>query len=231
MKYDKNQFTTVPNKDKHKGLSPYLQTLYMWLCNHSDKDMLSFPSRKTLAAECGMSVRTLDRTMQELVTLGLIVKAARYNNNEQSTNFYEVVLFAQGGDTDAGGGDTQSLGGDRNSTQNSIHLTQSIKQKDTDVSLAKAEYGNAELNELFQYWQSTTGLAITARMVYNRRAASSLLKKYGAERLRRLIDGVATAQGEQFAPQISSFEELQSKLDKLLVWGKKRVSKKGTIKI
>lgn len=83
-------------------------------------------------------------------------------------------------------------------------------------------YGNPELNEMFDYWQQTTGLAITARTVPNRHAASNLFKKYGAERLKRLIDGVAAAQSDQYAPRIADFTQLQNKVDELILWGKKK---------
>ncbi len=231
-KYKKKDFTVLPNKEKRRGLSPFLQTVYTWLCDHSDDDMKSFPSRKTLSYECGMSVRTLDRSMQELVRLGLVVKSARYNNNEQSTNFYEVVLFAEGGDTDARGSVTESLGGDRNSTQNSNHLTQTIKLNSNKLELAKPkEFGNLHLNEVFVYWKETTGLPITAQVKANRFAANNLLKKYGIEKLHKLIDGVALARGDTYAPRIANFSQLQAKVDDLLVWGNKEVRKPKGIKI
>lgn len=90
-----------------------------------------------------------------------------------------------------------------------------------DIKLAQA-FGNPELNNMFDYWKDTTGLPVSARTTANRRACHNLLKKFGDEKLKQLIDGVALAQTDQFAPRIADFTDLQSKLDKLLLWGKQR---------
>jgi hypothetical protein len=94
--------------------------------------------------------------------------------------------------------------------------------------MAKAE--NPEISDMFVYWQETTGIPISARIKQNRFACSNLLKKHGADGLRRLIGGVAQSQDDQYAPRISDFTQLQAKLSDLLVWGKK-LTKKGTVKI
>ena len=239
MKYQKGEFITIPNKSTLRGLDPVLQVVFLWLCDHSDDNMQSFPSRASLAAECGISVRTLDRAMQELVSKGFIAKSARYSQNVRSSNLYEVVIFA-GGDKSALGGDKNDTrgvqilhgGGDKNSTQNSTHLTQPIELNSTNVlDVPSKVYGKPEINELFDYWQSKTGLAIQSRVKENRNACNSMLKKHGVDKLRLIIGGVAQAQGEKFAPQISNFIDLQSKLDALLVWGRKQQAIRGTIKI
>lgn len=99
-----------------------------------------------------------------------------------------------------------------------------IKNNTTNVV-----FGKPTINEMFEYWHSITGLAITSNVQRNRYACSNLYKKYGDSGLKRLIDGVAQARSDQYAPRIANFIQLQAKLDDLLVWGKK--SKKGTIKI
>lgn len=224
MKYNKNEFIVIPNKSLLRGMSPNLQVVFIWLCEHSDKNMQSFPSRKTLAQECGVSVRTLDRSIQELVNKGLIAKSARHRDNEQSTNLYEVVIPAQGGDTVARGSDTVTPGGATKTahrTQPIINSTQ-LTQNSTNVELAPA--GNQDINGMFTYWEETTGLPISARVKLNRFACSNLLKKHGPDKLRQLINGVAAAQGDQYAPRIADFTQLQGKLNELLVWGKSRTT-------
>jgi hypothetical protein len=103
--------------------------------------------------------------------------------------------------------------------------------KNVDIRNITTLYGKPELNEMFNYWQTKTGLPITAQAQANRRACSNLFNKYGAERLQRLIEGVALAQGDQYAPRIANFVQLQSKVDDLILWGKQKSTKKGTIKI
>jgi hypothetical protein len=92
----------------------------------------------------------------------------------------------------------------------------------TNVLEPPARYGKEEINELFDYWSSQCGFDIETRVANNRRAASNLYKKYGTEKMHRLIEGVSMAQSDQYAPTIGDFCELQQKLPSLLVWGKKK---------
>lgn len=106
------------------------------------------------------------------------------------------------------------------------------KHNTTNVVLAKAEKSKPEINELFVYWQDKTGLAIQSQVKANRYACNNLLKRYSPEQVRQLIDGVAKAQADKYAPRIADFRDLQSKLNQLLTWGKSQViAKKGTIKV
>ena len=221
-KYDKGEFTVVPSKSARRGLSPALQVVYMWLCDYSDKDNQCYPSRKTLAADCGMSVRTLDNALKELVGLGLIEKENRIIDNEYTTSLF-TVYFTQGEEITSGGvaeNDTTPHAESAHRTQPNINSTQ-LTQNDTDVSLAKS-HGNPDINEMFETWQTITGIAISSKRDMNRRACSNLLKKHGKEGLEKLIRIVAVAQGDQYAPTISNFADLQSRLDALLVWAKKK---------
>ncbi len=85
---------------------------------------------------------------------------------------------------------------------------------------APAVYGKPELNSLFEYWQSVTGVQIQAKLPANRRACNNLLRKWKSEGVKKLIDGVAMAQADKYAPRISDFCDLQSKLNQLITWGK-----------
>lgn len=84
-----------------------------------------------------------------------------------------------------------------------------------------------EINELFEYWLNKTGLSITSRIKQNRYAASNLLKKYGQLKLHQLIDGVAKAQDDQYAPRIADFTQLQNKTNELILWGRQKIKKRG----
>jgi hypothetical protein len=248
MKYSKGDFTLVPSRQARIGMPANQQVVYMWLCEHSDDNMQSFPSRKVLAYECGMSVRTLDRSLEALVNGGYVAKSARHSNNQQSSNLYEVAIVARG-DKSAPpaakkrgrGVNMASLGatnlhggGDKIDTQNYTQLTQPNNNHSTTnvVGDEAPVYGKPEINELFEYWGHKTGVAIQGRRQANRNACSNLYKKYGADKLKQLIDGVALAQADRFAPRIADFTDLQAKLNQLLTWGKaKQNNQKGTIKV
>lgn len=87
------------------------------------------------------------------------------------------------------------------------------------------EYGRNDINEMFEYWKDTVGYEISGRRQANRNACNNLIKKHTADGVRKLIQGVALAQSDKYAPQIADFEELQSKLSKLMAWGKKNIRK------
>ncbi len=96
MKFRPNTFITVPNKDVLKGKDPYLQNVFMWICSYIDENGMCFPSRNRLAEDSGVSVRTLDKYINELVELNLIVKEKRaqegnYLSNRYWVNIVEVV--------------------------------------------------------------------------------------------------------------------------------------------
>lgn len=79
-----------------------------------------------------------------------------------------------------------------------------------------------EINQMFEEWEKITGIPINGQHQANRRACSNLLKKYGPEKLIQLIQGVAKAQSEEFAPRIANFCQLQAKQDTLILWGRKQ---------
>lgn len=78
-----------------------------------------------------------------------------------------------------------------------------------------------KINEMFEFWEATIGQKINSNIKSNRFAVSNLLKKFGEEKLQQLIVGVAKAQLDQYAPRISDFRSLQSKVDDLITWGKR----------
>lgn len=106
-------------------------------------------------------------------------------------------------------------------SENKIKVIES--KNGTNVPLAqKPKMPSKDIDDLFMYWQEKTGMPISSRIKANRYAASNLLRKHGAAKIRQLIDGVAIAQTDAYAPRISDFSDLQSKLNALLVWGKTR---------
>jgi hypothetical protein len=134
-----------------------------------------------------------------------------------------------------------------NERSNKPSRTQSVSKKDTQSRLGKVsigktknittdvvigaeapeEYGKPEINEMFDYWQEVCGYDITSNRQKNRNACKNLIKKHGAEKLQQLIRGVAMSQDDQYAPRISDFAGLQSKLNDLLVWGRRQGAKHG----
>ena len=90
---------------------------------------------------------------------------------------------------------------------------------------------NPNINVMFEQWATITGVPINGQQQANRRACSNLLKKYGTEKLTQLIQGVAKAQGEDFAPQIANFTQLQAKQDSLILWGRKQAQEENNSEV
>lgn len=91
--------------------------------------------------------------------------------------------------------------------------------------------GKPDINEMFEEWEKITGMKINGQQKANRNACSNLLKKYGREKLQQLIQGVAKAQSQEFAPQIANFTQLQAKQDSLILWGRKQAQEENNSEV
>lgn len=86
----------------------------------------------------------------------------------------------------------------------------------------KTEYGNHEVNALIELWEHETGLTANVGKA-NRLAAYNLIRKKGFEGAKAVVElvGRAIKSGDQYAPRVSSFRDLQGqyeKLSKLEAW-------------
>ncbi len=93
MKYRKGTFTVVPNKDILRGKNPYLQIVYFWICDHANEEGVCFPSRQHLADESGVSLKTVDNMISELIKIGLLMKQTRKDGKQNLSNIYQVMLL------------------------------------------------------------------------------------------------------------------------------------------
>lgn len=74
-----SNFFKVPNEIFYLGLSSKAILVYCCLMRHAGEKLKCFPSRKTIANECGIGVTTVDRALCELVSAGLVQKENRKN--------------------------------------------------------------------------------------------------------------------------------------------------------
>lgn len=237
-KFDKGEFTLVPSKTARSGMNPTLQCVYMWLCDHSNEKMQSYPSRKVLAAECGISVDTLDKALTRLEEYGMVTKESQYKNNEQTTNLYTVNIIDTPPQKQEGVAVKTTLGGRKSPTQNSTHITQSNKLTiSNDIGASslmkpeKKEYGNPEVNKLIETFSSLTGLRLM-KMTEQRRYGSLLIKANGIDNCLAACAVVGATMEDQYAPRISDIKELYYKFGQLQVYARKKQgeSKKGQVK-
>jgi hypothetical protein len=119
--------------------------------------------------------------------------------------------------------------------ESGVTITETTTETTTKTNnIAKAigetpvEYGNPEINEMFDYWHKVIGYSIQSKRQANRNACSNMIKKHGINGVKELIDGLSLAQNERFAPNIADFCSLQSKMNELILWAKKKGTTNAT---
>ena len=91
MRYKKGTFLQAPNKHILKGKSPYLQIVFIWLCEHGDQNGYCFPSAQRLADDSGISRWKVFKVLKELESLGIIERKGRKDGKEQLSNGYYLI--------------------------------------------------------------------------------------------------------------------------------------------
>lgn len=127
MKYIKNTFVVIPNKEFLKGKASQLQAIYFWLCDHADEEGICFPSRQLLASEAGTTDRSVDRYIKELVDAEILVKTTRKRDGtlQNLSNIYQIMILDEvGAKKTPGGGEKDPRGGGENAAVTIPILTQ-----------------------------------------------------------------------------------------------------------
>lgn len=87
---DKGQ---VLNRVYESSLPSRAKTVMFYLINRSNKELTCFPAIPTIARETGLSERTVQRALKELVEEGFVEKTPRYRENGgQSSNLYRLGI-------------------------------------------------------------------------------------------------------------------------------------------
>lgn len=162
------------------------------------------------------------RSLKELEKAGLLVRS------RNSDGHYEYFLYEKPQSEKASVGKVHR-GYSRLINKKDIEIKKNITNKDISISndidigdSAKTTYGNQDINQCFEVWKETIGLEISGRVTANRRACYNLVRKYQVDGVTRLIRAVEKANEDKYAPRVSDFVELQSKLNALLMWAKKQ---------
>lgn len=94
MHLEKGTFCVVPIK-MLKGMHPFQQTIFMWLCHHANLEGVCWPSLETLAEECGISRGGIIAHLKKLEKIGYIIKTGRIGEDGgYQSNQYTVVVLA-----------------------------------------------------------------------------------------------------------------------------------------
>lgn len=106
--------------------------------------------------------------------------------------------------------------------------TKELNTKDTTntnvlVAAEPQEFGNKEINDLFKIWEDKLGFKVDTKVKQNRYACQRLLKSRGFESIVKVLDVLAEAQQDQYAPTIYNFMDLADKWNHLGVWYQKKL--------
>ncbi|MBF8982598.1 helix-turn-helix domain-containing protein [Lutibacter sp. B2] len=64
-----------------------------YLINRANKEMTCFPGVKTIAKECNMSTRTVQRALNDIVETGFLKKESRFHKQGgQRSNLYTLTI-------------------------------------------------------------------------------------------------------------------------------------------
>lgn len=103
-----------------------------------------------------------------------------------------------------------------------------IVKKPKETGLAKKD---TEIDDVIAYWTEVTGLPIRSKVALNRANAKTLLRRHSMEEIQQLINGVALAHKDPYAPRkakCANIVDLQMNENELLVWGKMLSSQQET---
>lgn len=81
------------NKVYKSNLPSRAKQVMFYLINRANAEGTCFPSVKTIASDCGVSERTIQRTMKILMDEGFVTKEERYRDNGgQTSNLYKLTV-------------------------------------------------------------------------------------------------------------------------------------------
>jgi hypothetical protein len=154
-----------------KGLNPYTQIVFIWLCYHANKEGICFPSLTKLSQETQIDRRTIIRRLKKLEKLKFITKKIRQKNNRYLSNIYEVHVLNSDTETlpnknssdtetlpwcqgDTTSSDTETLGvvSDSHPNKTSINQTNITKQLNQN-NMSHAKNNNSDYSQDFEtFW-------------------------------------------------------------------------------
>ena len=180
-------------------LSPMEKILYGEIAGFRE----CYASNAWLASRIGRTERTVKRLLSHLIELGFIEKCG-FNGR------FRLIRVCQNCHASRVKNDTPAVSKMtpiNKSIDKSINIDKSIEGK-------PSEYGNKDVNELFSYWREVVKIEPSNNKA-NRNACNTLIKQRGKDGAKKVVDLIAKAMTEQFAPKVSSFNELYGAYGKL----------------
>lgn len=230
MKYERGSFITVGSRDTLRGLHPTAQALYMWLSSYANETGNCFPSRKTLADDCGCSERTIDTMVDSLIEKGLLEVKGRKDGDKQLSNLYKVLIVPPlaGGATPPS---TQCATPLQNLRTNSNQLTKPNEVSELASEVREVCEVSEEEHPPRKNPQVKDKLAIYAlfsskeepwwRFTSEKESALALFRLEGVEKVKTGLRIMRENRDDQYCPQAHTPSEYAKKLPKLKAYAKR----------
>lgn len=195
-----------------------------------------YKSKENMAARFGIDRRSVTRAVETLIQLGLIERDDETRHLRVSEKWYSTVIYSDRDKMSHTGTEMQTdrdkmSHDDRDKMSHKSNNIENTNKSITNVMGETPTYGNPEINEAFELWEQVVGYKIEGRRQPNRNAANNLIKKYGIEGVKKLLQGVALANSDTYAPRISDFVSLQAKYNDLMAWGNKKKTGVGGVAV
>ena len=174
-------------------------------------------SNKTIANEIGMAQKTVSNAISELRKAGW-VKYDLDENNQRGVITPLLTISLPATPPLPSVPPSTPAGSPLHSTGNIEYSRDYSLEVDKSTRASSRGYGNEEVNEALEYWETVLGTPILAQMKANRFAASNLIKKHGLRGVKQLIDAIVKTKTDRYAPRISDFVTLQRRLNDLIDW-------------
>jgi hypothetical protein len=206
-----------------KNLTASEKLVYARICGFKKY----FESKEVCSEMLGVSKNTVIKAKQKLLKLGYIRELGNTGRGKIYQSVYDDETRVVKSTSQSG--KKQPVRVVKSTNIEERESKERVKYNSTNVELAKAkkldskkpEYGNNEINSLFNKWNEATGYTINSRIKANKRACWNLYLKHGQDGLEKLLNDVKLAHQDDYSPRISDFVDLQAKLNQLLLWVKK----------
>ncbi|KNY29495.1 helix-turn-helix domain-containing protein [Pseudobacteroides cellulosolvens] len=129
-------------------LKPRARLVLNCLALHCNKDGQCFPSIRTIARECGYSVNTVKRALDDLVKAGFVVKEARFDKERkhggQTSNLYTLNIVETKKDEKQGVNEEK---GKNNEKEGSLKKV-AVKKDNVNSGLGETHLCNDDFREI-----------------------------------------------------------------------------------
>lgn len=218
MRYEKNNFCLVPNIEQLKGLDVHVQVLWLWLCKHTDREGLCYPSIKRLSECSSLSNKTIIKYLKVLEEKGFIKKFKIDTPDKKfKRNQYEILIKSV---KDTHGNENQHVTevhtnykyNNNSNNNNKLLLPKDSNTHEEDEE--KKKRLNLEINAILKVWNDYNPILGYNKSV-QRNSVQALIEKIGFDKAMEATKFVISIQGKPYAPDVVSPYQMRLKQAKL----------------